>query len=270
MQPNIKIGAISSDPEKVCIQLQHLRRWLDENPQINARRDAETLLFFLRNCKYDLERTKKKIKSFYQMRAERVEWFANRNPLLPELQDLLRLGVFLPVDGVDAENRKVVIIRTAAHDPKLHTQNNVFKTSKMILDLLLKFEPENCAKGIVAIFDMQGVQLGHALQLNPKLIKRSVESWQAYPCQPKLLEFINTPTHVNLILNTFRVFMSSKMRSRVVVQKRNCSVKCNNLPVDIGGTGPSYQELAMKWKQLVEQNADFYVEYDKYKSILNT
>lgn len=202
------------------------------------------------------------------MRAERAEWFSNRNPSLKEIQELLDLGVFLPIDGVDEEQRKVVIIRTAVHDPKVHSQNDVFKVMKMILDLLIKYESENCARGIVAIFDMNGVQLGHAMQLNPKLIKRSVESWQAYPYQPKLLEFVNTPMHVNLVLNTFRVFMTPKMRSRVVVQKRKCSVKCENLPSDLGGKGPSYKELAVHWKRLVEQNAAFYVEDDKYKSIL--
>jgi len=62
------------------------------------------------------------------MRAERTEWFDNRDPQLPEIQDLLKLGVFLPI-GPDAEQRMVVVIRTAAHDPKLHSQNNVFKVS---------------------------------------------------------------------------------------------------------------------------------------------
>lgn len=61
------------------------------------------------------------------MRAERTEWFENRNPFLPEVQALLTLGVFLPVDGVDELNRKIVVIRAAVHDPQIHLQNDVFK-----------------------------------------------------------------------------------------------------------------------------------------------
>ncbi|KAI8130770.1 hypothetical protein FF38_05007 [Lucilia cuprina] len=258
----------NNDPEKVHQKVQMLYQWLTDNPNINACTDFDNLSFFLRSCKFDVDRTKRKLKCFYQMRAERTEWFSNRDPFLKEIQELLELGVFLPIDGVDASQRKVIIVRTAVHDPKLHLQNNVFKVSKMILDILLKMEPDNCSRGIVAIFDMKGVQLGHALQLNPKLIKRSVDSWQAYPCQPKLLEFINTPVHVNLVLNTFRLFMTPKMRSRVVVQKKGCSVKCDNLPKDLGGTGPSYAELSLKWKRIVEDNAQFFVEDDKFKSIL--
>ncbi|XP_017088701.2 retinol-binding protein pinta [Drosophila bipectinata] len=262
-----QVATYEDDPEKVLQQVQELSDWLSANPQVNGCNSYENLHFFLRTSKFDVERTKKKLKTFYQMRAERTEWFDNRDPKLPEIQELLDLGVFLPI-GPDAEQRMVVVIRTAAHDPKKHSQNNVFKTSKMILDLLLKLEPEVCARGMVAILDMQGVQLGHALQLNPKLIKRSVESWTAYPCQPKLLEFTNAPRHVNIFLNTFRIFMTPKIRSRLFVRREGTSVNCDLLPKDLGGQGPSYEELALKWKQLLEENADFYVEQDKYKSKL--
>ncbi|KAH8242879.1 hypothetical protein KR032_002749 [Drosophila birchii] len=281
-----QVAASDDDPDKVLRQVQELSDWLLANPQVNACNSFENLHFFLRTSKYDVERTKKKLRTFYQMRAERTEWFDNRDPKLPEIQELLDLGVFLPI-GTDAEQRMVVVIRTAAHDPKKHNQNNVFKTSKMILDLLLKLEPEACARGMVAILDMQGVQLGHALQLNPKLIKRSVESWTAYPCQPKLLEFTNAPRHVNIFLNTFRfvfsrnmnsralliscncrIFMTPKIRSRLFVRKEGTSVICDQLPKDLGGQGLGYRELALKWKQLLEENADFYVEQDKYKSKL--
>lgn len=45
------------------------------------------------------------------MRLERVEWFANRDPFRPEIQELLDLGVFLPLKEKDDQNRQVFIIR---------------------------------------------------------------------------------------------------------------------------------------------------------------
>lgn len=266
LPPSDYIPRGSESPDRDCY-LQKIYEWLDENPNINACRDENHLTFFLRSCKYDLEKTKKKIKIFYIMRAERTEWFANRDPFLPEIQELLNIGVFLPLEERDEHNRQVVIIRTSAHNPKVHSQNDVFKVSKMILDLLLRSEPNVSSVGIVAIFDMDGVQLAHALALNPKLIKRSVDSWQVYPCKPKMLEFVNAPTHVNFVLNTFRLFMTAKMKSRVFVRKGTSEVKAI-LPKDLGGSGPSYEELAMKWKAEVERNAEYFAEYEKYKSVL--
>lgn len=69
---------------------------------------------------------------YYTIRSARTEWFQNRDPFLPEMQELLDIGVFLPLRQKDTQNRQVVIIRTAAHSPKYHTQDNVFKLDKMV------------------------------------------------------------------------------------------------------------------------------------------
>lgn len=42
----------------------------------------------------------------------------------------------------------------------------------MLLDLVLHSDETISVYGVVAIFDMTGVTLGHALQLPPKLIRR--------------------------------------------------------------------------------------------------
>lgn len=64
---------------------------------------------------------------FYRLRAERTEWFADRNPLKPELAELLDLGLFLPLQTKDVNNYQVFIIRTGIHDTHKHDQNDVLK-----------------------------------------------------------------------------------------------------------------------------------------------
>lgn len=51
-----------NEPDKVHQKVQIICQWLNDNPNINACTDYENLSFFLRSCKYDIERTKKKIK----------------------------------------------------------------------------------------------------------------------------------------------------------------------------------------------------------------
>jgi hypothetical protein len=110
--------------------------------------------------------------SYYRMRTERIEWYTGRDPLAPEIAELLDLGVFLPLKRKDEQNRQVIVIRVAVHDPKKHDQNDVFKTGKMILDYLIHQDHTISVYGTRAIFDMHGVSLGHAKQMPPKLIKR--------------------------------------------------------------------------------------------------
>lgn len=65
------------------------------------------------------------------MRRERTEWFENRDPFSSEMVELMDIGVFLPLPEKDEFNRQVFIIRVAAHDPKRHTQNDVFKVRRI-------------------------------------------------------------------------------------------------------------------------------------------
>lgn len=68
---------------------------------------------------------------FYRLRTERIEWFTDRNPLLPKLVELLDLGLFLPLDTKDINNYQVFIVRTGVHNTKKHNQNDVLKVNDL-------------------------------------------------------------------------------------------------------------------------------------------
>jgi hypothetical protein len=53
------LGETSSEIREQAIC--ELTNWLDENPHIHAHRDI-MLLYFIRGCKYNLEKAKKKIR----------------------------------------------------------------------------------------------------------------------------------------------------------------------------------------------------------------
>lgn len=199
------------------------------------------------------------------MRADRTEWFSDRDPFAPELVELFDLGVFLPLRTKDAHNRQVFVVRAAAHDPKLHRQSDVFKVGKMILDLVLAADESCSVYGVVAVFDMTGVHAGHALAMPPSVFRKVVESWSCYACLNKKLEFVNAPFYVNAFLSTVLFFMSEKLKVRVSVERGPCTVEAA-LPPELGGSGDSYAELAAYWKEYVQQRADWFVDDDRYKS----
>lgn len=90
---------------------------------------------------------------------------------------------------------------------------------------------------------------------------RLVASWESYPCLIKKLEFINAPIYLNAVLNTFRFFMSSKMKSRVCVTNESASTN-TALPTDLGGMGDSYKELATYWKCKAQENRNWFRDMD--------
>lgn len=54
--------------------------------------DSFNILKFLRAAKYDIAAAKKKVISFYSFKTTVPEWYSNRDPVLPELQALLKIG----------------------------------------------------------------------------------------------------------------------------------------------------------------------------------
>uniref|UniRef100_A0A336N1X3 CSON011904 protein n=1 Tax=Culicoides sonorensis TaxID=179676 RepID=A0A336N1X3_CULSO len=257
---------IGETSERRTEALIMLKSWLKENPKINANPDPLSLLYFLRACKYDLDRTKENIKKFYKMRSIRSEWFNDRSPLDPHIAELFRIGVFLPLLKKDVDNRQIVIIRTGAHNPKKHKFSDVLKASKMILDYLMFQDESISVYGINAYFDMSHLTGGHAFQLTPTLIKHAVQSWEVYPIRVKLLKFLMVPSHVIWALQIFRSFMSAKLKSRMFIS-RDTAEDPSRLPVDLGGTESSYDELTVYWREKMESNADFFNRFDKYKTV---
>lgn len=255
--------------------VEELRTWVMDQPHLNARTDDWSLTCFLRGCKYKQDRARRKITSYYEMRSRVPEWFNQRDPTLPPLMDLLKLGVFLPLRNKDEEGRTVVLIRAAVHDPYKQKQSDVFKIGKMLVDLLLETDEIISIYGVFAIVDLQGVTLGHALQLTPPVIKKAVHAWQdCYPVRTRSMEFINAPVYVNVVLNIFRKFMNDKLKKRVHVHSKSLValhkvVSPSILPEEYGGTCGTLQELKDYWLEQAVGKRLWFLENEKHKADLS-
>ncbi|XP_063232390.1 retinol-binding protein pinta-like isoform X2 [Bacillus rossius redtenbacheri] len=234
--------------------------------------DAGSVLRFLRGCKFNEERTRHKLTNFYVMKAKVPEWFSSRDPLLPPLQEMLNLGVFLPLRRHCAEGHLSVLIRAAAHDPKAQELDDVFKAGHAVVDALLEEDELVSVYGVVAVCDLAGVSLGHARQLTPSIIKKAVHSWQnCYPVRIKSLVFINAPLHVGVVLSVFKRFMSEKLRNRVQIFYTGSDYlkgisDPQLLPQEYGGEGGKLQDLIDYWKQHMVERRDWLLQQEMYKA----
>lgn len=254
--------------------IKEIRDWITEREDLRARTDDFSILRFLRSCKFNIEKTKVKIGNYYTQRAAMPEWYSDRNPFLPELQEMFNLGVFLPLRKLDQEGRMIVVIRAAVHDPSKHNQADVFKAGMMVLDLATRAHVPASLHGVIAILDLEGVSAAHALHLPPHVIRSLVHAWQGcYPLRIHSLNFVNAPTYVNVILKIFKSFMREKLKRRIRVHMRGLRVFCQNFPPEIlpreyGGTDGTLRELIEHWKTAVEENREWFIDDEKYKATL--
>ncbi|XP_025154346.1 retinol-binding protein pinta isoform X2 [Harpegnathos saltator] len=118
---------LNETDEGRAIAVAEIRRWILENNSMYSRTDEFFILRFLRSCKFDVEKTKSKMRNYHQQRSDLPGWFANKDPLLPELQQLFDLGVFLPLRELDDQGRMVVIVRPTVHDPYKQQLSDLLK-----------------------------------------------------------------------------------------------------------------------------------------------
>ncbi|XP_063977676.1 retinol-binding protein pinta isoform X2 [Diachasmimorpha longicaudata] len=255
-------------------KVQEMREWIEKHDNLCAPIDDFTIRRFLRVCKFDVARAKEKMYNYYAQRTILPEWFANRDPMIPELQDMFKMGIFLPLQGVDDQGRIVVILRVCIHNPAQHSISSVLKASLMILDVALKDHVSASIYGISAIFDMTGVTLDHGLQMTPGVVQRLVHAWQGcYPLRIQSLDFINAPVYVNFVLNIFKSFMTKKLKSRTVVHKGTSEeffktkVPQRILPLEYGGTAGLLQDLIDYWKAKIEENISWLESEAQYRLI---
>lgn len=132
-----------------------------------------------------------------------------------------------------------------------------------------EFEDRSSESGMKMFSDMQGISLGHALQMTPLIIKRAVDSWESYPLRIQKLEFVNANYGINVVLDIFRSFMSAKMKARVSAKRGKPDFKASdNLPVELGGNESSYAVLAEHWKRVLESNANWFVDDEPFKTLI--
>ncbi|XP_076241645.1 retinol-binding protein pinta [Calliopsis andreniformis] len=257
---------LNETDEVRAAKIAEIREWITRHEQLQSPTDDFFILRFLRACKFNIEKTEKKLENYCRQRSTLSEWYDKRDPFLQEIQELLDLGVLLPLRKPDNEGRMVVIVRAAAHKPSRHKISDMLKAALMTLDLALRDHEPVTIYGISAILDMDGMTYEHVFQLPPHVIKNLVHAWQGcYPVRIFSLNFINAPTLMNMVLNIFRSFMSSKLKRRVHVHPRNKLKLYGSLPISIlpkeyGGMDGTVKELSEYWKRVVEDNWEWLAE----------
>ncbi|XP_057666280.1 retinol-binding protein pinta-like [Diorhabda carinulata] len=252
--------------------MKEITRWLiEEKPNLNARLEPRYIIPFLRLSKFNIEDAKVRLINYYNLRRDNAIWFTNRDPKLPELEEIIKLGVFVPLKQL-YKNQMVVIIRTAAHNPKIHSQETIFKVDHMILDVAALFEFEIAQIfGLISVFDMNGVTFWHAKALTPNIVKRAVAAWQHYHIASKSYEFINSPGYLNVILNIFKSFMTDSMKKSTKVHTNGLKslhtfVDKEILPEEYGGSAGKLEDLINFWHDKVLSKRDWFLEDNKYRS----
>jgi len=264
---------LNESDENKEIAIPEIKRWIQEN-DLRARTDDFFILRFLRACKFNIEKTKTRMRNYQKQRVNLPVWFANRDPLQPKVQELLDLGICLPLRKLDSEGRMVCLVRFI-YDPDVFTFSEVIKVINMVFEVAIRDSIEISLYGIVVIADFEHTTWRHISQMkNPSIIMNAVHAWQGcYPIRIRLINLINMPEYAKLFVAIVRYFLSNKLKERMHIYSRNIAHECfkdmptNILPVEYGGSDGTIQELTEYWKEVMEENREWLINDEKYKPI---
>lgn len=261
---------INETPESLRSGLDSLRNWINESPHLGLfELPDQWLVSILRGTKYDLKKSKNKLEKYYSLKDVAPEFYTNRDPFDPKIQELLKLGLFLPVRNVVKEDSpRVCLVRVAQLPKTEYRLVDLIKVAFMIVEILILEDDNFSVAGIDLISDMDKTGFLVLTQWNPFIARKSlICSEGALAVRIKSLNIINSPRGINAAITIFRMFLSTKLKNRIQVFSHNYEglyeyVPDSVLPAEYGGNDGNLKDLTDYWKVKVESYRDWFLQQE--------
>ncbi|XP_070539742.1 alpha-tocopherol transfer protein-like [Ptychodera flava] len=235
---------LNEDPTTRQQKLDELRDLFRTRPDIKFRQDDGFLLRFLRNKKFDVDRTFKMLVHYYKVRKNYREIFDNFKP--SAVRDMYDLEYDFVCPGRDEEGRVVVLTRVVGRlDLKKYKITDYVRAQLILLETLL-FDEDVQVNGIVIVMDWEKLSPSELKYTTPTVLKRSADAYlNAMPIRLKVVHFVRPPGIFEILYGIMKTFLTKKISKRIYMHSDESGtlhqhIPSSMLPSHFGGQLPGY------------------------------
>ncbi|XP_048214630.1 alpha-tocopherol transfer protein [Perognathus longimembris pacificus] len=218
------------------------------------------LLRFLRARDFDLELAWRLLKNYFKWRAECPEISADLRPR--SILGLLKAGYHGVLRSRDLSGSRVLIYRIAYWDPKVFTAYDVFRVSLITSELIVQ-EVDTQRNGVKVIFDLEGWQISHALQIAPSVAKKiAAVLTDSFPLKVRGIHLINEPVIFHAVFSMIKPFLTEKIKERIHMHGNNYKQSLLQhfpkiLPLEYGGEEFSMEDICQEWTNFIMKSEEY-------------
>ncbi|XP_073979268.1 alpha-tocopherol transfer protein [Rhodnius prolixus] len=241
-----------------------IRDWYNKQVHFPDEIDDHLIERFLTCCDYSLERTKATMDLFFCLRADTPEFFTDRDPLHPRMQEVFNLIDLLPLPQLTSQGYKCFLYRLANPDPERFVFNDYVKCFFLVGDTRVKTETI-IPKGEVVIFDMRGYSFRHLTRITfPTLRKYMHYTQEAHPVRLKQIHVINVSPLLDKTMAVVKPLLKSEVANMLHFHQPGSTslqdfIPLEILPEEYGGKAGTVSDIKESWKAKVEKNRDWFL-----------
>lgn len=246
-----------------------IRDWLAKQPHLPSD-DVDDIMIerLLVRCKNSVLATQRRIDGTYSVRSDMPEFYTDRDPLHPDIQQILQVVGVGCVPRLTTDLQRVSVIRLLDPDVSKFSAEMLVKVCNMGQDIVIREQP---TLGDILIFDARGYTLAHAASASPVLIRKAISHvTRTYPARITGVHVMYPPAFADRIISIIKALLPVKVANRIHVHNTLETlldhIQEDVLPKDYGGLQKSTDELCALWKKKLESYRDYFIHTEKIRS----
>lgn len=260
----VAVEELGETPAKRREALNKLRQLLEAEPGLNANKDEEFLLRFLRVRKYEVESALQTIKNYYSNRASTESLYRD---FLPCNAPPAARKIVMIMPDKDVHGRPVLLVKPGSWVLDEVSYLDLHRAGLFCLEHLAR-DPAAQVLGIVLLVDYGGFTVDKLLYVSISLIRKGLEYLQdCMPMRLKVAHNVRQSYAFDMFLALTRPFIKQKLAERIRLHGHNfeslhAEISPMALPEEYGGQRPPLDPEEC-WKA-VDADKDYFAACSRY------